>query len=136
MPPNRNLFGVSAQALASPIPSEWQAAAQVVIGEFERETPRAAKPWSNETTQGWNLARAYAPLPEAEIDRIERLFERVFAGDAEPRDLEALARRYDCRVVVVTPADGAWTHDPFASSGRYRRVEEDEAKWRIYRAAE
>ena len=51
--------GVSFQAAASPIPAEWQAAAQAVIGELERDTPRAAKPWSNETAQGWSLARAW-----------------------------------------------------------------------------
>ena len=84
---------------------------------------------------GWNLARAFVPLPEAEIDRIENLFDRVFAGEAEPQEVEALARRYDCRVVVVTAADGAWTHDPFAQSGLYRLVEEN-TKWRIYRVVE
>lgn len=84
---------------------------------------------------GWDLARAFVPLPEAEIDRIERLFDRVFAGEAEPQDIEALARRYDCRVVIVTPTDGAWTRDPFAQSGLYRLVEEN-AQWRIYRVIE
>ena len=46
-------------AAATQIPSEWQASAQAVIGELERDTPRAAKPWANELTQGWNLARAW-----------------------------------------------------------------------------
>lgn len=41
------------------IPAEWQAAAQVVIGDLERDTAQAAKPWRNETTQGWFLARAW-----------------------------------------------------------------------------
>ena len=41
------------------IPAEWQAAAQVVIGELERDTAQAAKPWRNELTQGWFLARAW-----------------------------------------------------------------------------
>ncbi len=41
------------------IPPEWQAAAQVVIGEFERGTPLAAKPWGPELRQGWALARAW-----------------------------------------------------------------------------
>lgn len=41
------------------IPAEWQAAAQAVIGELERDTPLAAKPWGNETVQGWHLARAW-----------------------------------------------------------------------------
>lgn len=42
------------------IPPEWQAAAQAVVGELERDTPQAAKPWSGtELTQGWQLARAW-----------------------------------------------------------------------------
>ena len=42
------------------IPAEWQAAAQVVIGEFERDSPQAAaKPWGGELRQGWSLARAW-----------------------------------------------------------------------------
>jgi len=85
---------------------------------------------------GWNLARAFVPLPEAEIDRIERLFDRVFAGEAQPQDVDALARRYACRVVVVTAGDGAWSRDPFAQSGLYRLVEGKDATWRIYRAVE
>ncbi len=51
--------GFSLHATAAPIPAEWQAAAQVVVSELERDTPRAAKPWSHELTQGWNLARAW-----------------------------------------------------------------------------
>jgi hypothetical protein len=46
-------------ATASQIPPEWQAAARVVIGELERDTPLAAKPWGKELTEGWNLARAW-----------------------------------------------------------------------------
>ncbi len=40
-------------------PPEWQAAAQTVIGEYERDTPMAAKPWGHELTQGLQLARAW-----------------------------------------------------------------------------
>ena len=55
------LAGVlGAMPAAAQIPPEWQAAAQAVIGELERDTPQAAKPWSGaELTQGWNLARAW-----------------------------------------------------------------------------
>jgi len=49
-------FGTHA---AAAIPPEWQSAAHVVVSELERDTPLAAKPWSNEMTQGWNLARAW-----------------------------------------------------------------------------
>jgi hypothetical protein len=41
------------------IPPEWEAAAKVVIGDLEQETPLAAKPWTQETRQGWSLARAW-----------------------------------------------------------------------------
>ena len=42
------------------IPAEWQAAAQAVIGDLERDTPLAAKPWTGaELTQGWQMARAW-----------------------------------------------------------------------------
>jgi len=40
-------------------PAEWQAAAQVVIAEFERDTPLANKAWGPELRQGWALARAW-----------------------------------------------------------------------------
>jgi hypothetical protein len=42
------------------VPPEWQAAAQVVIGELERDTPQASKPWDGrELVQGLQLARAW-----------------------------------------------------------------------------
>ncbi len=53
------LLGTATPAAAQ-IPPEWQAAAQAVIGDLERDTPLAAKPWTGaELTQGWNLARAW-----------------------------------------------------------------------------
>jgi hypothetical protein len=74
-------------------------------------------------------------LPRPEIDRIDVLFLRVFAGDGAPEDVRDLATRYDCRVVVVTASDGAWRRDPFAAS-RYYRLVEEKAQWRIYRVVE
>ena len=50
------LVSVPAYAQA---PAEWQAAAQAVIGEFERDTPLAGKPWGPELRQGWLLARTW-----------------------------------------------------------------------------
>jgi hypothetical protein len=47
-------FSAEAQA-----PPEWQAAAQVVIGEFERGTPQANQPWGRELVQGLQVARAW-----------------------------------------------------------------------------
>jgi hypothetical protein len=82
---------------------------------------------------GWNLARAFVPLPRADIDQVNALFERVFAGNATAQDVSALADTYDCHVVVVAASDGAWDRDPFAESRRYRLVDEQAGKWRIYR---
>ena len=51
------LVACSAQAQ---VPPEWQAAAQVVIGELERDAPQASKPWTgHELVQGLQLARAW-----------------------------------------------------------------------------
>lgn len=50
---------LGAAPAAAQIPAEWQSAVQAVIGELERETPQAAKPWGPELMQGWNLARAW-----------------------------------------------------------------------------
>ena len=51
------LFTHQAHAQA---PAEWQAAAQVVINEYERDTPYAARPWTGaELSQGMQLARAW-----------------------------------------------------------------------------
>jgi hypothetical protein len=58
----------------------------------------------------------------------------VFAGEGSADDVRDLATRHGCRVTVVTPADGAWTRDPFASSPLYRLVEAEPERWRIYRA--
>jgi hypothetical protein len=91
--------------------------------------------WANRRScfAGWNLVRAFVPLPEREIDRINGLFERVFAGAGSPQDVRNVATRYDCRVIVLTPSDGAWRRDPFAGSRDFRLVDEDPGRWRIYR---
>jgi len=81
---------------------------------------------------GRELTLAYTALPRARREEIDAQFIRVFAGDASPQDVEDLAARYDCRVVVVTAQDGAWRRDPFAAGALYRLVEDD-ARWRIYR---
>src|SRR5438477_11563752 len=63
-----SLLGVE-RAMAQ-IPPEWQAAAQAVIGELERNTPQAAKPWGNELTQGWHMARAWRKHNNGNIEII------------------------------------------------------------------
>lgn len=56
---------------AAQIPAEWQSAAQAVIGELERDTPQAAKPWTGaELTQGWALARAWRKHNNGNIEII------------------------------------------------------------------
>jgi hypothetical protein len=81
----------------------------------------------------WNLVRPFVPLPEAETDRLEALFDRVFAGDGSPQDLDAVATRYNCRTLVLTARDGAWRRDPFADNPHFRLVDEQPNNWRIYR---
>jgi hypothetical protein len=82
---------------------------------------------------GWNLARAFVPLPKPEIDRLETFFDRVFAGRATAEEVRDLATRYRCRVIVVTSRDGAWNSDPFAASRYFHPVEQKQGRWRIYR---
>jgi hypothetical protein len=82
---------------------------------------------------GWNLARAFVPLPEAELDRLEQVFDRIFAGTGTPRDIDELATKHNCSVVVLTARDGAWNHDPFVADKRFRLVDERRDRWRIYR---
>jgi hypothetical protein len=85
---------------------------------------------------GWDLARAYVALPGKQIDELQTLFERVFAGRGTVEEIDALATRYDCRVIVVTPSDGAWAIDGFAESTAYRLAEEKAEGWRIYVATD
>jgi hypothetical protein len=82
---------------------------------------------------GRELALVYASLPRPQLDEIDAQFIRVFAGKADPGDIEDLATKYGCRLVVLTSADGAWTSDPFAADPRYRLIEEKPGAWRIYR---
>jgi hypothetical protein len=81
---------------------------------------------------GWEAALAFVPLPDARRKAIDDQFTRVFAGNATSDDVQDLAFRYACRIIVVTSEDGAWSRDPFAGSPIYRLLETDSAKWRIY----
>ena len=82
---------------------------------------------------GRELALVYTTLGPQRTDEISAQFIRTFAGEGSPADIEELATRYDCRVIVVTVADGAWVRDPFAASPLYRLVDEKAEQWRIYR---
>jgi hypothetical protein len=82
---------------------------------------------------GRELALVYTSLPRLRLDEIDAQFIRVFAGKAEPGDVDDLATKYGCRLVVLTSADGAWANEPFAADRRFRLVEEKPGAWRIYR---
>jgi hypothetical protein len=83
---------------------------------------------------GEELALAFSPLPPEARARAAGLFERVFAGDGSDADLQSLVRDFGCKVVMLTPQDGAWSRDLFAASALFTRVEEADGRWRIYRA--
>jgi hypothetical protein len=85
---------------------------------------------------GRELALVYTTLGYQRTAEINAQFIRVFAGNGSPADVQQLATKYDCQVIVVTAADGAWKKDPFAASSRYRLVDESAEQWRIYRAIE
>jgi len=81
---------------------------------------------------GRELALAFAPLPPERREAINAQFIRVFAGQGAPGDVDDLARKFACDIVVVVPQDGAWTNDPFAASADYKLAENRDGRWRIY----
>lgn len=81
---------------------------------------------------GREMALAFAPLPPDRREAINARFIRVFAGQGSAGDVDAMATRFACDVVVVVPQDGAWTKDPFAASPNYRLAETRAGRWRIY----
>jgi hypothetical protein len=84
---------------------------------------------------GRELALAYVALPDARREAINAQFIRVFSGRGSRADASALADQYGCRVVIITPTDGAWTNDPFAANPSFRLVEFKPDRWKIYRAS-
>jgi hypothetical protein len=83
---------------------------------------------------GREFALPFTSLSRSQLAEVDARFARVFAGEAGEDDIRDLVARYDCRLVVVTPKDGAWARDPFAHSPLYRLVEAQDG-WRIYRAS-
>ncbi len=84
---------------------------------------------------GWESVLAYGGLSRSALETINDRFARIFAGTPQTHDLLSLADTDNCRIAVVTPADGAWRHDPFATSPLFRLAAET-AAWRIYRRAD
>jgi len=82
---------------------------------------------------GDDLAIAFAPATARHRAATKALFDRVFSGAPLANDLSQLADHYRCDVVVVTPQDEAWRHDPFEAGDPYRLVETQADGWRIYR---
>jgi hypothetical protein len=81
---------------------------------------------------GRELALAFAPLPPARREAINKQFIRAFAAQGTPEDVREMAKTYRCDVVIVVPQDKAWNNDPFASSPEYRLAESRDGRWRIY----
>jgi hypothetical protein len=81
---------------------------------------------------GWETVLAYATVSRARLEAISARFGRVFDGRPGPGDVQALAGKDNCRLAVVTPADGAWIADPFAAGPLYRLIA-GAPGWRIYR---
>jgi len=83
---------------------------------------------------GHGLVLPFSSLSSERLAAIDAQFQRVFDGRGNTDDVRDLAARFQCRVVVLTPHDGAWRSDPFASSGLYILADEKPDTWRIYRA--
>ena len=81
---------------------------------------------------GRELALALAPMSAAEREAINAQFIRVFSGEGTAQDIDDMANKYRCDVVVVVPEDKAWERDPFASSPDYRLADARDGRWKIY----
>jgi len=82
----------------------------------------------------WESAVVYAGRPREVVNEVAKLFNRAFAGTASPADIEALALKHDCDVILIVPTDGAWHNDLFAASPHFRLAEATD-RWRIYVSA-
>jgi hypothetical protein len=118
------------------IPAEWQAAAQAVIGDLERDTPQAQKPWGPELTEGWRLARAWRRHNNGNVEIILAEYltftllcrESGCAGDtiegkpylAVARDMKALRAQQGSSYALASNAH-AWLaglEDPTGAAAR------------------
>jgi hypothetical protein len=74
----------------------------------------------------------FSPLNRTRLQEVEKLFFRLFSGEADRIDVKDAAIKYRCRLVVITPGDGAWIRDVFQDSGIFELVDSSPS-WRIYR---
>ena len=81
---------------------------------------------------GREMAIPFAPLSPQLRSMIDAEFLRVFDGKGTSSDVQDLATKYGCDVVVLVPQDKAWDQDPFAASPDYRLAEARDRRWRIY----
>ena len=81
---------------------------------------------------GREMAIPFAPLSPELRSLIDAEFIRVFDGKGTPSDVQDLATKYGCDVVVLVPQDKAWDQDPFAAGPDYRLAEARDGRWRIY----
>jgi hypothetical protein len=78
------------------------------------------------------LVLPYTSLSSDRVEEIDGQFQRVFDGHGNADDVRDLATRFQCRVVVLTLQDGAWSNDPFAVNALYA-LAEAKPGWKIYR---
>ena len=81
---------------------------------------------------GREMAIAFAPLSPELRSLIDAECKRVFEGKGTPSDVQDLATKYGCDVVVLVPQDKAWDQDPFAAGPDYRLADARDGRWRIY----
>ena len=81
---------------------------------------------------GREMAIPFAPLSPELRSLIDAEFIRVFDGKGTPSDVQDLATKYGCDVVVLVPQDKAWDQDPFAAGPDYHLAEARDGRWRIY----
>jgi hypothetical protein len=82
---------------------------------------------------GNELVLAYTALTKYQRAALNEQFLKLFDGTVSSSTVRDAAEKYDCRIVVLTPRDGAWTKDPLKDSPYYRLIEEQAGAWRIYR---
>jgi hypothetical protein len=82
---------------------------------------------------GEEYALAFAPWSQPARAAAAALFDRVFAGAGSAGDRGALVADFGCRVVVLTPQDGAFDRDPFAADPRFTLLEDAPGRFRIWR---